>query len=237
MPRQLDCLLLHTVRFGDKGYILKMLGADGEHIDAVVLASAKSKKTSRAFLHPLSALHLVLSESKSTRLPYASQFAFQHGRSLVHASPVKLSVALFMAEVLSRICQWQKSDQALYDLSIHYLENTLNDIEFKNIPISFLLDLIEWAGILPLPPEKPNYPLVFGIQSASFFTPPGSGLEPILSPTITEDWLKLILNRQIPENPTHKRDLLDAMIRFMECQFERPGSIQSHRIFAELNMA
>lgn len=237
MPRQLECLLLHTVRFGDKGYILKILGADGEQLDAVFMASANSKKNKRAFLHPLSALHLVLSDSKSTSLPYASQFAFQHGRSLVHAGPVKLSIALFMAEVLSKICQWQKSDLALYDLAIHHLESTLNQIQSKDLPISFLLDVIEWAGILPLPPEKPIFPLVFGIQSASFSTPQGNGLEPVFSPETSKAWLDLILHKNIPENPAQRRDLLDAMIRFLEWQFERPGCIQSHRIFAEMNTA
>lgn len=237
MPRQFECLLLHTVRFGDHGHILKLLGADGEQIDAVISISSRSKSAKRAFLHPLSALNLVLSHSKSSGLPYASQFSFQPGRSLIHAGPAQLATALFMAEVLTRICQWQKGDAALYELATRYLEEMLQPGNSGQIPILFLLEVIEWSGFLPDPPDAQNQDLVFGLQSAAFSPAPGSSLEPVFSIQLSQIWMELISNRTVPPLPSQRRELLDAMIRFLEWHFDRHGSIQSHRIFAEMNQS
>jgi recombinational DNA repair protein (RecF pathway) len=237
MPRQLECLLLHTIRFGDQGHILKLLAADGEQVDAVISISSKAKSTKRAFLHPLSALNLVLSDSKSSGLPYASQLSFQPHRSFVHAGPAQLATALFVAEVLTRICQWQKGDAALYELSTRYLEEMLQPVNSSHLPILFLLEVIDWSGFLPEPPETQNTNLVFGLQSAAFSSAPGSGLEPVFSTELSQIWIDLIAHRALPPLAKQRRELLDAMVRFLEWHFDKPGSILSHRIFAEMSQA
>jgi hypothetical protein len=237
MPRNLQCILLHTVRFGDQGYVLKLLSSEGEQIDAVFKVSAKVKSSKRAFLNPLSAINLVLGDAKSNQLPYAAQLSFQPGRSLVHASPANLAVALFMAEVLTRISQWQKGDSALYNLTADYLEKMQNETNFSAFPIFFLLDIIDWSGFLPEPPPAPFNNVVFGLQSASFMNTPGSFLEPTLSPETTNHLIHLMTSKSIPSSNPQRRELLGAMVRFLEWHFDKIGSIQSHIVFAEMNQA
>jgi len=235
MPRQLECLLLKTFRFGEHGYILKLLSADGEQLDAVVSISAKSKSAKRAFLNPLSALNLVLSNKKSNGLPYASQFSFQIGRSLIHAGPPQLALALFFSEVLFRITQWQKGDSTLYFLALEYLKKTIEKVNSDSLPLLFLLDIIEWSGFLPEPPADSSEQFVFGLQSAAFLPNADSPLEPVFSCQLTQLWINLLANNTVPESNLERRELLDAMVRFLEWHFDRTGSIQSHRIFAEMN--
>jgi recombinational DNA repair protein (RecF pathway) len=237
MPRQLECLLLKTIRFGEQGYILKLLTSEGEQLDAVLTISSKSKSAKRAFLHPLSALNLVLSDKKSNGLPYASQFSFQMGRSLIQAGPPQLALALFFSEVFFRITQWQKGDSALYNLAMEYVERMLKPENSACLPLQFLLEIIDWSGFLPEPPQKSTPNLVFGLQSATFSPEPGSGLEPVFSPHLTQIWINLLVNKAVPESATQRRELLDAMVRFLEWHFDRHGSIQSHRIFAEMNQS
>jgi hypothetical protein len=237
MPQHLQCVLLHAVRFGEQGCILKLLSSEGEHIDALFNVSSKAKSSKRAFLSPLSALNLVLSYSKSNKLPYASQLSFQVGRSLVQAGPAHLALALFMAEVLTRISQWQKGDAALYNLTTDYLEK-MQTANFTNeLPIFFLLDIIDWSGFLPEPPVSSLNNLVFGLQSAAFLPAPGTLLEPSFSTEVTTNWIKLIALKSLPDSIAQRRELLGAMVRFLEWHFDKIGSIQSHIVFAEMNQA
>lgn len=224
-------IVLGSVKYGDSSIILRTFTREAG-LRSFIAGGLQSKKgpLRPALVQPLSQLNLIYydrSKGELKRLKDASVFrSYQH----LFYDPVKSSLAMFLAEVLSHVLHEEEPDPELFDFiseSLLALDGLTAGI--GNFHLAFLMRLTFYLGFKPEePPVKPRYfDLLNGVYSG--FEPPHFHF---LNAEMTPFWLELqalSMNELVNFKPGRvvREKLLHALIEYYRLHVNDFGKLKS----------
>ena len=223
-------IVLSFVRYGDSSIIVKIytaqLGLQSYIVNGV--RSAKSKSSKIALYQPLTVLDLVVYyEPDKQKL-----FRIQEARCALAYQTIpfeirKTTIALFLAEVLSKTLREESANIALYE----FIEQSLTHFDqvqsnFDDFHFLFLLHLMRYLGFAPsnaaeilVQLREQNQLRISNIHEAAII-----------------EWLKATLAEQTPPAPlpAWRGELLDILIDFYSLHVEGMAHLRSLDVLREL---
>ncbi len=185
MIEKTEGIVLHSLKYGETSLIVRIYtrrhGLQSFLFRGVRQARAKTRLN---LLQPLSLVNLVYHHKTRGGLQHVREISGAGLLSGIPSDPGKTAVALFMAEVLSRVLKEQTANPPLFDFlwqSIGTLDCTSGKI--GGFPLIFLMQLSKFLGFQPRNNHSALNPY-FNLREG-LFEPlyPGeeNGLDPILS--------------------------------------------------------
>ncbi|MBQ7212424.1 MAG: DNA repair protein RecO [Muribaculaceae bacterium] len=170
----LTCIALRTTRYSDRYDILSAYSREIGRVALLVPAgSGKEARRVRALVQPLS-LFSCTSDIRPTREIHSmSQCSLVGSTSAaIGANPLKTSVAIFLAEILSTLLRENQADEATFEFLKDAVERLATTAAVANFHICFLYHFAQYVGIAP---DTATYSdrRLFDLQNARFLdTPP-----------------------------------------------------------------
>ena len=144
-------LVLSKVRYGDTSLIVKCFTKElglRSYLLKGVLSSKKSKLRASYFQH-LTLLEITVSDKSNAALGFIRDVKVLDAFHATQTDPIKRTITLFLAEILTSCFQEESSNTALFD----YIEASLKWLDSHehstNFHLLFLLRLTRYLGFYP----------------------------------------------------------------------------------------
>lgn len=170
----LHCVALRTTRYSDRYDILNIYSRDSGRLSLLIPAGAgKEARRIRALTQPLSLFSCVADFRPNKEiLPMSQCTPLGTAGADISGNPMKTSVALFLAEVLSVLLRESTSDDGTFLFIADSVERLARADDFANFHICFLYHIARHIGIAPDTSTFAQGRL-FDLQNARFVeTPP-----------------------------------------------------------------
>lgn len=147
-------IVIKTVKYGDSSLIIDLFTESrGRCAFMTAIARTKRSMSTSTFWHPLSMVEFTADiRDNATRLPRPQEVRSYYCYSTLTFSPVKLSIALFLAEFLCAALREEKTNEPLYkyiESSLQWLDATTDMSAVANFHMVFLMHLSRFVGIYP----------------------------------------------------------------------------------------
>ncbi len=162
MQEKVRGIVLRTVKYGDSSLIVDMF-TEGHGRQSFMTNVARAKKTARtvSFWQPLSMVEFQADiRPGSTRLPRPADVQQCYNYIDLPFSPLKSSLAIFIAEFLSAALREEKDNALLYaylQSSFQWLDMTDNPLAIANFHLVFIMHLSRFIGIYPNTDDAHGY--------------------------------------------------------------------------------
>lgn len=154
-----QAIFLHRINYGDSSLIITCFTLD-KGIRKFIFKGAKKKAQNLFAMAPLELTYALSTKSDLNAL-YEAQLLF---KPCFQESPVKASIAFFMAEVLRKSLPEQQTDERLFLFLMDKLHQLDRSSSLRYLALSFLCELSTFLGITPLiSGEKDVFDLQEGI--------------------------------------------------------------------------
>ena len=146
-----SAIVLSKIRYKDNDIIVKLFTKEYGAISFIVKGSQNSKKNKIKYVYfqELTILEIQFNYNSKRDLQYIKDIEIKHNYTSSHTDLVKVSVIMFLSEVLSNVITHQKRDIQLYN----YIEESLiwYDINKSNtyFHMIFLIELTRYLGFYP----------------------------------------------------------------------------------------
>lgn len=223
-------IVLHYIRYGDSSVIVKIyteqLGLQSYIVNGV--RSAKSKSSKIALYQPLTLLDLVVYyEPEKQKLFRISEVRCAVPYQTIPFDIRKTTVALFLAEVLTKTLKEESANLALYQfIEQSFLHFDQVQGHFEDFHYHFLLQLAVFLGFAPSSAGE----LASQLREAGRWRVPAQHEEAV------HEWLEntLQMNNPSPLSPTWRGELLDALIDFYGLHIEGMQQLKSLEVLREV---
>lgn len=152
MLTTLHCFALHTVRYSDRSNIVAVYTLEQGRVSLSVSAGAsRESRRKRALMMPMSFLECVADVRPDREILPVKDVRQGIALATVHADPIKMTVAMFLAEFLGMVLREYQHDARLYgfvESAMRILDDT-EGMALANFPITFLYRFSRFAGIEP----------------------------------------------------------------------------------------
>ena len=216
MQETIRGIVLRTVKYGDTSLIVDLFTL-GRGRQSFMASVQRARRTVRSvsFWQPLSMVEFQ-SEIRPNmgRLPRPSDVRTYYNYIDLPFSPVKSTLALFLAEFLSAALREEKENEPLYryvESSLQWLDLAEAPASVANFHLAFLMHLSRFIGIypnlgLPLPPPKE------GVKPSGLFPNDlhTDGLTPSLGGGRGRLYFDLLAGTYCDRQPTHAHFLHGA---------------------------
>ena len=151
MVTSTSAIVLSKIRYKDNDIIVKFFTKEYGVISFIVKGSQNSKKNKIKYVYfqELTILEIQFNYNSKRDLQYIKDIEIKHNYTSSHTDLVKVSVIMFLSEVLSNVITHQKRDIQLYN----YIEQSLiwYDINKSNtyFHMIFLIELTRYLGFYP----------------------------------------------------------------------------------------
>ena len=151
MVTSTSAIVLSKIRYKDNDIIVKLFTKEYGAISFIVKGSQNSKKNKIKYVYfqELTILEIQFNYNLKRDLQYIKDIEIKHNYTSSHTDLVKVSVIMFLSEVLSNVITHQKRDIQLYN----YIEESLiwYDINKPNtyFHMIFLIELTRYLGFYP----------------------------------------------------------------------------------------
>ena len=151
MVTSTSAIVLSKIRYKDNDIIVKLFTKEYGAISFIVKGSQNSKKNKIKYVNfqELTILEIQFNYNSKRDLQYIKDIEIKHNYTSSHTDLVKVSVIMFLSEVLSNVITHQKRDIQLYN----YIEESLiwYDINKSNtyFHMIFLIELTRYLGFYP----------------------------------------------------------------------------------------
>ena len=150
MYKQTNAIVLYASKY-PRGYVVHLYTREYGRLSCVV-NDVKSRRSPfrKVFLQPLSLVEVVLADGSGNALPRLRESRSTFVYTSVPYDFYKNSIAMFLAEFLSKVLREEQPDAELFDFvdsSLRFLD--VADTSFANFHIAFLLQLSYFLGIAP----------------------------------------------------------------------------------------
>ena len=151
MVTSTSAIVLSKIRYKDNDIIAKLYTKEYGAISFIVKGQQNSKKNKIKFVYfqELTILEIQFNYNSKRDLQYIKDIEIKHSYTSSHTDLVKVSVIMFLSEVLSNIITHQKREIQLYN----YIEQSLiwYDINKSNTYFHtiFLIELTRYLGFYP----------------------------------------------------------------------------------------
>ena len=146
-----SAIVLSKIRYKDNDIIVKLFTKEYGAISFIVKGGQNSKKNKIKYVYfqELTILEIQFNYNLKRDLQYIKDIEIKHNYTSSHTDLVKVSVIMFLSEVLSNVITHQKRDIQLYN----YIEESLiwYDINKSNtyFHMIFLIELTRYLGFYP----------------------------------------------------------------------------------------
>ena len=151
MVTSTSAIVLSKIRYKDNDMIVKSFTKEYGAISFIVRGRQNSKKNKIKYVYfqELTILEIQFNYNSKRDLQYIKDIEIKHNYISSHTDLVKVSVIMFLSEVLSNVITHQKRDIQLYN----YIEQSLiwYDINKSNtyFHMIFLIELTRYLGFYP----------------------------------------------------------------------------------------
>lgn len=153
MQETLRGIVLRTVKYGDTSMVVDLFTeSHGRQSFMASIVRAKRSVRSKSFWHPLSMVEFSAEMRPVGGLPRPSDVRTYYNYIDIPFSPVKSTLALFLAEFLSAALREEKENIPLYryiESSLQWLDMVDKPIATANFHLAFLMHLSRFIGIYP----------------------------------------------------------------------------------------
>jgi DNA repair protein RecO (recombination protein O) len=153
MQETLRGIVLRTVKYGDTSMVVDLFTeSHGRQSFMASTARAKRSVRSKSFWQPLSMVEFSAEMRPVGGLPRPSDVRTYYNYTDLPFSPVKSTLALFLAEFLSAALREEKENTPLYryiESSLQWLDMVDKPIAVANFHLAFLMHLSRFIGIYP----------------------------------------------------------------------------------------
>lgn len=232
-------IVLGSVKYGDSSIILKTYTRECGAKSFIAGGLQNKKGVLRpALVQPLSQLSLVFYEkSKGGGLKRIKEASVHHAYNHLFFDPVKSSLAMFLAEVLSHVLHEEEPEPQLFDFiseSLMILDGS--EAGIGNFHLAFLVQL---TGHLGFKPEEATansdyFDLLNGVYTS--FEPPHFHF---LDTVVTPYW-KQLQNLKLDElsnlklNREYREKLLTAVLEYYRLHIKDFGKLRSLEVVKTL---
>ncbi|MCV6630422.1 MAG: DNA repair protein RecO [Flavobacteriaceae bacterium] len=171
-------IVLSALKYADTSLIVKAYTAEMGLVTYMLkgVLGTKKGKVKAAYFQSLMQLELVASDRKNGKMEHIKEVRLAYTYKELYLDPIKRSLAIFLAEVLSGALQEEIENKELFgflELSLQYLDQ---QDQVANFHLFFMLQLSKFLGFYPqLNQEHLPY---FDLQEAEFVSIPNNN--PIL---------------------------------------------------------
>lgn len=228
-------IVLQQIRFGDTSLIVKLYSDNHGLLTFMVKgAFGRRSRFKPALFQALNQLEFVAQVRTSKEFQYFTEVGIDWPYHSLPVHPVKRSMALFLAELLSKTLIEQGHNSLLYD----FLQNSLQWLDlqaehFTDFHLYFMLELSRFLGFYPRLQTEADWQ-VFDLLNGSFHTQP-TGIQYYL------EYDEALLFRQLAttslENlamlrhtTEQRRRLLDILILYYQLHLPIFKRLQSHEV-------
>lgn len=151
MLKKTRAVVLYTTKYNDSSLIVHAFTQeDGRMSFWLRIPKTHKAKVKNVLFQPLSLLDLDIDVSAKSNLGYIRDVQVVFPFSSIPFDPVKLSVALFLAEYLAKVLKEESENKPLFaylEHSIQYLD-TVGDVP-ANFHLVFLMRMSRFLGLYP----------------------------------------------------------------------------------------
>jgi DNA repair protein RecO (recombination protein O) len=170
-PDPFRFIVLHSFKYKESGLIVKGYSSL-TGIDTLFMRGAgkKNSRHSTSLLHPLSILNIVTSSRTFGEMKTIKEFEPAHKLRSVRGEIGKISIALFISELVSATLREKEKDTGMFS----FLEKSILELEdmqsgTANFHLLFVIRLIDMLGYMPEIPQDTSG-LLFDIPSAGYMS-------------------------------------------------------------------
>ena len=162
MQERIKGIVLRTVKYGDSSLIVDLYTEERGRL-SLMTSISRSKRAVRSvsFWQPLNMVEFQAEiRSGSSKLPRPSEVRTYYNYVDLPFSPVKSSLAIFIAEFLSAALREEKENLPLYrymESSLQWLDMADKPASYANFHLVFLMHLSRFVGVYPNMEESGNY--------------------------------------------------------------------------------
>lgn len=228
-------IVVHRMRYKDKGLIVKLYTASHGYLSFIIRGSGKKKMA--GVYQPLNIIDIQSLVKSNSTLHYIKEVRVSDPLHQLQTDPVKMGIAMFISEVLYKSLEEEEPNEALFHYlmyALHWLDSAKNVVNF---PISFLIQLSKYYGFPPHAGYRENRPY-FSLRDGEFLSSKPIDHVEYLSPE-KSIYLQKFLGTNFDESSainvggSIRRDLLSQMIVYFQIHLEKMNNIQSHKILEE----
>ncbi len=173
MLTKTNAIVLHTMKLNDSSVIADLLTEEYGRLSFVVRIPKTNKgKIKKQLFQPMSILEIIFDYRQRMSLQHIKEARISTPFSSIPFSPVKLSVALFLAEFLYHATRGEQHNEPLFQYirnSIMWLDTSEESV--ANFHLVFIMRLSRFIGFYPnLEDHAKGY--YFDMRNASFTSTP-----------------------------------------------------------------
>lgn len=238
MVEKCAAIVLGSVKYGDNSIILKTYTRSGG-LKSFIAGSIHSKKgvLKPAMLQVLSQMDLVYYERSKGALKRVKEASVSYHYKSLWYDPVKSTLAMFLAEILSHVLKEEEENPALFEYIIQSM-HLLDEVEegVGNFHLHFLLRLTAYLGFFPQSsgPNARYFDLESGVYVSGpishyhFLSERDTGLWKQLQQSEAEGELKMGIGR------SDRSMLLNSLLTYYRLHITDFGELKSLEVLKSL---
>lgn len=234
MITEVEAIILSRLPYSETSYILNIYTKEEGRLSVFLRNGGKRQPAKMAQLHPLALSHLVLSVSGG--MPSVRNHEVSVPLNDLPFNPIKSSIAMFLAEMLSCVLKERCGDEQLFEFlktNISLLDNTADHL--ANFHIYILIHLTRFLGFMPnLDGDGSYVDLQEGVLTDR---PPFHGW--YAEPSVTTAWRQLISNdypmvSSMPLTREQRQKILESLVRYYQIQVPDMPELKSLSVLQQL---
>lgn len=227
-----DAIILHCSKYGDNKLIVNTFTRDNGRMSfSVVIPQSRNKASALPYCQPLFQNEIEYAGANGAGIRKASKITPSKTYATIPFSMGKMSVAMFLAEMLSRVLSYSEENETMYDFiatSLTILDQP--DYSGKNFHLKFLMQLAKYMGFYPgnrYSDLRPSFDL-----AKSMFVEDSIGVPHLIRPPYGKIFSELldtdIINSDRIDMPgTVRSILLEKVIEYYAYRFDNLSNIRS----------
>lgn len=239
MTERLDCIVLHLTRYSDTHSIAQLLTRQRGRVSVLLpVGDTPAKRRRAALFMPLSVVEVVANFAPGRDIATLRETVAIDLHPRIHGDPARTAVAMFVAEVVTRVVQGSEDSAALFDFvsqAVAILDRSPRSP--ANFHICFLYHL---GALLGIQPDVDTYTdgAYFDLQEGVFTTRPGSG-----SALLRPDYARALyaISRisfanyhLFRYNREERNEVVTSMLRYYQLHNSTLGSLRSIAVLSQL---
>jgi DNA repair protein RecO (recombination protein O) len=228
-------IVFHTVPYSDSTLIARMY-TEAFGIQAYLVSTSRSKKgkVKSNLLQPLTQVEIEVNHRENKSLQRISEISCKAAYQSLHTDMVKTSIALFLAEVLSKSVREEEANSDLYA----FLSNSLFILDHAedgtaNFHLSFLMQLTKFLGFFPQ--TNTHGPrAIFDLRDGRFRTSPPD--HPLWADADDSQVIDKLIEANyetmqgILLTGQRRRTMVNHLLRYYELHLQSMHDVKSHHV-------
>lgn len=169
MQQKTRAIVLRCLKYSDQKVIVDFYTEVYGRLTSMVKLSQNAKgKMKKQFFQPLTMLQIEIDYRQNQQMQKLTDVALEHPWTTLNIDPAKMTVGMFLAEVLYYATRQEQQDTPLYSFlsaSLSWLDYT--DASVGNFHIAFLVRLSRYLGFMPVADDYADG-CIFDLRTGEF---------------------------------------------------------------------